>query len=42
MFEDFIEVVRGKGEIVFDVMSSSCADVAVVHTEMGVMVGGQG
>jgi len=32
--EDFIVVAGGEVKISFDIMSGSCVDVTVVHTEM--------
>ncbi len=40
--KDFVVVAGGEVKITVDVMSSSCVDVAVVHTGMRVREGGQG
>ena len=40
--KDFIVVAGGEVKIAVDVMSSSCVDVAVVHTETRMKVGEQG
>ena len=39
--EDFVVVTGGEVKIAVDVVSGSCIDVAVVHTEMRVRVGEQ-
>ena len=40
--EDFVVVVRGEVKIAVDMMSGSCVDVTVVHTETRMIEGEQG